>query len=52
MHNADNVEKLAEHIVESWDLETLQSYALANLANFYMNHEDAFQREWEEEFED
>lgn len=46
-HNVDNVEELAQRIVEDWDLETLQAYAESQLANHYMDNEQSFHNDWD-----
>lgn len=50
-HNSDNVEKLVDDIVQSWDFDTLIDYAYTKLTNHYMKNEEEFQEEWEDFYE-
>jgi len=44
--NIVNVTKLAEAVVESWDMDTLVGYAQVQLAVDYGNNEELFQLDW------
>lgn len=46
-HNADNVETLANDVVDGWDMDTLIDYATTALVNYYMNNEAAFHKDCE-----
>jgi len=50
-HNDDNIEKLSREVVESWDMDTLLSYAIERLEDFYKENPDDFNAEWENMFE-
>jgi len=47
-HTADNVEKLAQEVVDEWDMDTLIDYAVQQLTNHYMNDENSFIEDWSE----
>jgi hypothetical protein len=36
-YNNENMEKLAEEVVNSWDMDTLMNYALQQLVSAYEN---------------
>lgn len=44
--------KLAQHIVDGWDIQTVLTYAVERLTTYYERNEDAFRADWEEERED
>ena len=37
-----NIEKLAREVIDSWDMNTLQSYALDRLVEAYEENEELF----------
>ncbi len=49
-YTEENREKLADQIVESWDLDTLLDYARGNLVEYYERDEDTFYIDWFTEF--
>ena len=54
--NEDNREKLAEEVVDSWDMDCLLEYARTSLVVQYRDEDEDFQRDWKnmliEEVED
>ena len=55
-NNEDNREKLAEEVVDSWDMDCLLEYARTSLVVQYRYEDEDFQRDWKnmliEEVED
>jgi 2-oxoglutarate dehydrogenase complex dehydrogenase (E1) component-like enzyme len=51
-NNYDTRRKLAEEIMESWDLDTLASYAVEQLMDNYETNPDSFDEDWKLMFED
>ena len=45
-NNEDNREKLAEEVVDSWDMECLLEYARTSLVVQYRDEDEDFQRDW------
>ena len=45
-NTAENREKLASFVVESWDLDTLIEVAVRNLEKHYASDDEAFQSDW------
>jgi len=44
-NNEENCEKLAQAIVDGWDLETLKLYAYENMRDTYKVDKEAFNRD-------
>jgi len=47
----ENRLKLAENIVEDWDLETLMSFAVETLEAEYKINEEGFANDWKDTFD-
>jgi hypothetical protein len=47
-HNEENIEKLAQFVVDGFDLDTLMGIAKDNIEYNYRNNPKLFQREWDE----
>ena len=45
-NNEDNREKLAEEVVDSWDMDCLLEYARTSLVVQYRDEDEDFQRDW------
>ena len=45
-NNEDNREKLAEEVVDSWDMDCLLVYARTSLVMQYRDEDEDFQRDW------
>ena len=45
-NNVDNCEKLAEEVVDSWDMECLLEYAQSGLIASYIDDDELFQTDW------
>ena len=50
--SGENINKLAEAIVDSWDMDTLMGYAVSQLEVFYTTDEETFQVDWKETIDD
>ncbi len=47
-NNEDNREKLAEEVVDSWDMDCLLEYARTSLVVQYRDEDEDFQRDWQD----
>ncbi len=46
-----NCEKLADVIVDGWDMETLRLFAYESLKDSYLTDKECFNRDWKENME-
>jgi len=46
--NDDICERLANYIVDGWDMETLVDYAITSLAAFFIDNKEALIKEMQE----
>jgi hypothetical protein len=44
--NLDNMEKLTNYVVDSWDMDTLIQYAKDRLMDAYRNDKELFEEDW------
>ena len=47
INNEENRAKLAQEVVDSWEMDTLASYAIDHLIEYYKHDNDGFQEDWE-----
>jgi len=45
-NNDENRQKLAEVVVDTWDMDTLVEFAVDKLVEVYKNDDIAFQKDW------
>ena len=45
-NNEDNCEKLADEVLDSWDMQCLLEYAQSSLAVEYRDDDEKFQTDW------
>ena len=45
-NNEDNCEKLADEVLDSWDMQCLLEYAQSSLAASYSDDDEKFQTDW------
>jgi len=45
-HTADNIETLAQQVVEDMELDDLLAYAVQQMENHYLNDEESFIEDW------
>ena len=46
LHNADNIETLAQKVVDDMDLDDLMAVALETITNNYLEDEELFNEDW------
>ena len=51
-HNEENIEKLAKVVVEDWDMDTLLTYALERLMDYFKHNKAEFKDAWKDKFEE
>ena len=49
-YNKENCSSLAAVIVENWDIDALLGFAHKQLIKVYLEHEDLFHEDYEDEF--
>tara|TARA_Y100001936_G_C15448897_1_gene348063 strand:+ start:268 stop:435 length:168 start_codon:yes stop_codon:yes gene_type:complete len=50
-NNNDNCHKLAEEVVDDWDMGDLIAYAIERLTRDYLEDKEMFNNDWEDKFE-
>ena len=45
-NNEDNCEKLADEVIDSWDMQCVLEYAQSSLVASYRDDDEKFQTDW------
>ncbi len=49
---SENIVRLAHEVLDSWDNDTLESYALDHLEHGYAQDDESFQEDWSSTIKD